>query len=308
MTAETKPEGLQEISAALQADEGGAAAQRRRAWRRFRRHKLALASAILMFLLIIVAFPLAPVVAPIHPHKIEIREIGLAPGEEGHLLGTDLTGRDIWSRVVYGGRVSMSVGIVAVSLYITIGTILGSVSGYYGGTVDAVIMRITDTVMAFPILIILIALVSILGPGIFNSMLAIGLIGWTGVTRLVRSLILSIRETDYVMAAHAVGVEQKWIIMRHILPNVVAPITVAASFGIAGAILTEAGLSFLGLGVQVPTPSWGNMLNEAQNIQIIENMPWYWVPPGLMITICVLAINFIGDGLRDALDPRMSLD
>lgn len=308
MTAESKPEGLQEISDALRADEGGAAAQRRRAWRRFRRHKLALASAVLMFLLIIVAFPLAPVVAPIHPHKIEIREIGLAPGEEGHLLGTDLTGRDIWSRVVYGGRVSMSVGIVAVSLYITIGTILGSVSGYYGGSVDAVIMRITDTVMAFPILIILIALVSILGPGIFNSMLAIGLIGWTGVTRLVRSLILSIRETDYIMAAHAVGVDEKWIIMRHILPNVVAPITVAASFGIAGAILTEAGLSFLGLGVQVPTPSWGNMLNEAQNIQIIENMPWYWLPPGLMITICVLAINFIGDGLRDALDPRMSLD
>ena len=308
MTAESKPEGLQEISDALQAGEGGAAAQRRRAWRRFRRHKLALASAILMFLLIIIAFPLAPVVAPIHPHKIEIREIGLAPGEEGHLLGTDLTGRDIWSRVVYGGRVSMSVGIVAVSLYITIGTILGSVSGYYGGTVDALIMRITDTVMAFPILIILIALVSILGPGIFNSMLAIGLIGWTGVTRLVRSLILSIRETDYIMAAHAVGVEERWIIVRHILPNVIAPITVAASFGIAGAILTEAGLSFLGLGVQVPTPSWGNMLNEAQNIQIIENMPWYWVPPGLMITICVLAINFIGDGLRDALDPRMSLD
>ncbi len=308
MTAESKPEGLQEITDSLQSDEGGAAAQRRRAWRRFRRHKLALASAILMFLLIIVAFPLAPVVAPIHPHKIEIREIGLAPGEEGHLLGTDLTGRDIWSRVVYGGRVSLSVGIVAVSLYITIGTILGSVSGYYGGTVDAVIMRITDTVMAFPILIILIALVSILGPGIFNSMLAIGLIGWTGVTRLVRSLILSIRETDYIMAAQAVGVEERWIIVRHILPNVVAPITVAASFGIAGAILTEAGLSFLGLGVQVPTPSWGNMLNEAQNIQIIENMPWYWVPPGLMITVCVLAINFIGDGLRDALDPRMSLD
>ncbi len=308
MTAESKPEGLQEISDALQAGEGGAAAQRRRAWRRFRRHKLALASAILMFVLIIVAFPLAPVVAPIHPHKIEIREIGLAPGEEGHLLGTDLTGRDVWSRVVYGGRVSMSVGIVAVALLVTIGTILGSVSGYYGGRVDSLIMRITDTVMAFPTLIILITIVSFIGPGIFNSMLAIGLIGWTGVCRLVRSLILSIRETDYVMAAQAVGVEEKWIIIRHILPNVVAPITVAASFGIAGAILTEAGLSFLGLGVQVPTPSWGNMLNEARNVQIIENMLWFWVPPGLMITICVLAINFIGDGLRDALDPRMSLD
>jgi peptide/nickel transport system permease protein len=162
--------------------------------------------------------------------------------------------------------------------------------------------------MAFPTLIILITIVSFIGPGIYNFLLAIGLIGWTGVARLVRSLILSIREMDYVMAAQAVGVEQKWIIMRHILPNIVAPITVAASFGIAGAILTEAGLSFLGLGVQVPTPSWGNMLNEAQNISIIEDMPWFWVPPGLMITVCVLAINFIGDGLRDALDPRMSLD
>ena len=308
MSAESKAEGLQEITAALNSNEGGAAAQRRRAWRRFRRHKLALASAVLMILLILVAFPLASVVAPIHPHRIEIREIGLAPGEEGHLLGTDLTGRDVWSRVVYGGRVSMSVGIVAVALFVTIGTILGSVAGYYGGRVDSLIMRITDTFMAFPTLIILITIVSFIGPGIFNSMLAIGLIGWTGVCRLVRSLILSIRETDYVMAAQAVGVEQRWIIIRHILPNVVAPITVAASFGIAGAILTEAGLSFLGLGVQVPTPSWGNMLNEAQNIQIIENMLWFWVPPGLMITTCVLAINFIGDGLRDALDPRMSLD
>jgi peptide/nickel transport system permease protein len=307
MSVEGKSEGLQEISSALGPDEGGAAAQRLRAWRRFRRHRLALASAVLMVLFVVMFFPLASIVAPIDPAKIEIKEIGLAPGS-GHLLGTDLTGRDVWSRVVFGGRVSMSVGIVAVSLSITIGTILGSVSGYYGGRADALIMRVTDTVMAFPTLIILITIVSFIGPGIYNSMLAIGLIGWTGVARLVRSLILSIREMDYVMAAHAVGVEQKWIIVRHVLPNVVAPITVAASFGIAGAILTEAGLSFLGLGVQVPTPSWGNMLNEARNISIIEDMPWFWVPPGLMITICVLAINFIGDGLRDALDPRMSLD
>jgi len=307
MSLEGKAEGLQDISSALSGNEGGAAAQRRRAWRRFRRHKLAFASAVLMVVFVVVFFPLASVVAPIDPAKIEIKEIGLAPGP-GHLLGTDLTGRDVWSRVIFGGRVSMSVGIVAVALYITIGTILGSVSGYYGGRADALIMRVTDTVMAFPTLIILITIVSFIGPGIFNSMLAIGFIGWTGVARLVRSLILSIREMDYVMAAHAVGVEQKWIIMRHVLPNVVAPITVAASFGIAGAILTEAGLSFLGLGVQVPTPSWGNMLNEAQNISIIEDMPWFWVPPGLMITICVLSINFIGDGLRDALDPRMTLD
>ena len=307
MSEEGKAEGSQDITRALNSDEGGATAQRRRIWRRFRRHRLALVSAVLMVVVILVTFPLAPVVAPLHPHDIEIKKISQAPGP-GHLLGTDPTGRDVWSRVVYGGRVSMSVGIVAVALYITIGTILGSVSGYYGGRSDAVIMRVTDTVMAFPTLIILITIVSFIGPGIYNSMLAIGLIGWTGVARLVRSLILSIREMDYVMAAQAVGVEKKWIIMRHILPNVVAPITVAASFGIAGAILTEAGLSFLGLGVQVPTPSWGNMLNEARNISIIEDMLWFWVPPGLMITICVLAINFIGDGLRDALDPRMTLD
>ena len=157
-------------------------------------------------------------------------------------------------------------------------------------------------------LVILISIVAIIGPGLLNAMLAIGLIGWTGVARLVRGQILSLREMDYVTAARALGVPEGRIIMRHILPNVVAPITVAASFGIAGAILTEAGLSFLGLGVQIPTPSWGNMLNESQSIEIIEHMQWLWVPPGLMITLCVLAINFIGDGLRDALDPRLTLD
>ena len=165
MSVDGNAEGLQEIAAALDSDEGGAAAQRRRAWRRFSRHKLALGSAILMIVLVIVTFPLVPVVAPIHPHRIEIKEIGLAPAEAGHLLGTDLTGRDVWSRVIYGGRVSMSVGIVAVSLYITIGTILGSISGYYGGRVDALIRRTTDTVMAFPTLIILITIVSFIGPG-----------------------------------------------------------------------------------------------------------------------------------------------
>ena len=254
------------------------------------------------------SFPWASVVAPIDPAKIEIKEIGLAPGP-GHLLGTDLTGRDVWSRVIYGGRVSMSVGIVAVALYITIGTILGSVSGYYGGRADALIMRITDTVMAFPTLIILITIVSFIGPGIFNSMLAIGLIGWTGVARLVRSLILSIREMDYVMAAHAVGVEQKWIIMRHILPNVVAPITVAASFGIASAILNRSRTQLFGAGGTGADPQLGQHAQRgAKYLESSKTCPGSGFPPGLMITICVLSINFIGDGLRDALDPRMTLD
>ncbi|MBX3054389.1 MAG: ABC transporter permease [Caldilineaceae bacterium] len=279
----------------------------RRALRRFLRHRLAVTSAIFMVLVVIVVFPLAPIVAPIHPHRITLTEVGQPPSLN-HPLGTDLTGRDLWSRLVYGGRVSVSVGLVAVSIYMTIGTFLGSVAGYFGGRVDALIMRITDTVMAFPVLVILISIVAIVGPGLFNAMLAIGLIGWTGVARLVRGQVLSLRETDFITAARSVGVPEFQIISRHILPNIVAPVTVAASFGIAGAILTEAGLSFLGLGVQVPIPSWGNMLNEAQSIAILEQYVWLWVPPGLMISLCVLAINFIGDGLRDALDPRMVLD
>jgi peptide/nickel transport system permease protein len=156
--------------------------------------------------------------------------------------------------------------------------------------------------------VILISIVAIIGPGLRNAMLAIGLIGWTGVARLVRGQILAVREMDFVLAARSVGTGSNQILARHVLPSIIAPITVAGSFGIAGAILTEAGLSFLGLGVQVPTPSWGNMLNEAQSIQIIESYPWLWIPPGLMISLCVLAINFIGDGLRDALDPRMTIN
>lgn len=279
----------------------------RRALRRFMRHRLAVISAFFMLVVVIVVFPLAPIVAPIHPHRIILTEVGQPPSLE-HLLGTDLTGRDMWSRLVYGGRVSVAVGLVAVTIYMTIGTFLGSVAGYFGGRMDMLIMRITDTVMAFPVLVILISIVAIIGPGLVNAMLAIGLIGWTGVARLVRGQVLSLREMDFITAARATGVPEAQIISRHILPNIVAPVTVAASFGIAGAILTEAGLSFLGLGVQVPIPSWGNMLNEAQSIAILEQYVWLWIPPGLMISLCVLAINFIGDGLRDALDPRMVLD
>lgn len=278
-----------------------------RALRRFLHHRLAVLSAIFMLIITVVVFPLAPVVAPIPPEKTDLRAVRQPPSAE-HLLGTDLIGRDVLSRVVYGGRVSIAVGLVAVLLFLTIGTLLGSLAGYYGGHVDNLIMRITDTFMAFPVLVILISIVAIIGPGLRNAMIAIGLIGWTGVARLVRGQILSVREMDFVLAAEAIGVPKSRVLVRHILPSIIAPITVAGSFGIAGAILTEAGLSFLGLGVQVPTPSWGNMLNEAQSIQIIELFPWLWLPPGLMISLCVLAINFIGDGLRDALDPRMTID
>lgn len=274
---------------------------------RFLHHRLAVASAIFLLLLLLLSFPLAPVLTPADPDRIDLKAIGIAPSL-AHPLGTDMTGRDLWSRLVYGGRVSLSVGVVAVSIYVTLGVLLGSLAGYYGGRVDGWIMRFTEVVMAFPTLIILITIVAIVGPGLFNSMIAIGLIGWTGIARLVRGQILSIREMDFVTAARAVGAAQGRILVQHVLPNVIAPIVVAATFGIAGAILTEAGLSFLGLGIKPPTPSWGNMINEAQQLTIIESKPWIWLGPGLMITLSVLAINFIGDGLRDALDPRMTLD
>jgi peptide/nickel transport system permease protein len=278
-----------------------------RAVRRFLRHRLAVVGLIFIVLLTLITFPLASVVAPIPPEQMDLIAIRQPPSAE-HWLGTDAIGRDVLSRVVYGGRVSLAVGLFAVLIFMTIGTTLGGLAGYYGGRVDAIIMRVTDTVMAFPVLVILISIVAIIGPGIQNVMFAIGFISWTGVARLVRSQVLSIRTVDFVLAAKASGVPERNILSRHIFPSIVGPITVAGSFGIAGAILTEASLSFLGLGVQVPTPSWGNMLNEAQSIQIIESFPWLWLPPGLMISLCVLAINFIGDGLRDALDPRMTMN
>jgi len=278
---------------------------RQPALRRFLRHRLAVAGTLFLLALCIITFPLAPVVTQGNPNRVDLRAVSQPPSWQ-HPLGTDMAGRDVWSRLIYGGRISLAVGLVAVLIYLTIGIVLGSIAGYVGGTVDAVIMRITDTVMAFPGLIILIAIVALIGPGLFNTMLAIGLMGWTGVARLVRGQILSLRAMDFVVAAQGVGVAMPGVIVRHLLPNVVPQILIAASFGIAGSILSEAGLSFLGLGVQIPTPSWGNMLNAAQSIQIIERMPWLWLPPGLLITLCVLAINFIGDGLRDALDPRMS--
>jgi peptide/nickel transport system permease protein len=220
------------------------------------------------------------------------------------LLGTDSAGRDVLSRLLYAGRVSLSVGLVAVSIYVSIGIVLGGLAGYYGGWVDSVIMRVADMVLSFPSLIIIIVMVSLLGPSIYNVMLVIGGLGWPPIARLVRGNFLSLRQQEFVVAAQAGGAKHRRIIFRHVLPNALAPVIVAASFGMAQAILLEAGLSFLGLGVQPPTPSWGNMLSDAQSVLVLRNMPWLWLPPGIMIAITVLSVNFIGDGLRDALDPR----
>ncbi len=287
-------------------DEGRqSASPRKLAWIRFRRNRLAMLGLITIIVLVVVAV-LASVIAPFSPTKIDAKAFGKPPSAT-HLLGTDGSGRDVLSRLMYGARVSLSVGLVAVSIYLTIGTVLGAIAGFRRGYIDGLIMRITDTVMSFPALIIILAVIPILGPSIFNIMLVIGLLGWPAVARLVRAEFLSLREREFTMAARGIGARDRRIIFRHILPNVAGPLVVLASFGIADAIITEAGLSFLGLGVQPPDTSWGQMLNTAIDVGTVLEKPWLWLAPAAAIAITVLSINFIGDGLRDALDPRGAL-
>jgi peptide/nickel transport system permease protein len=278
---------------------------RQLAWQRFRRNRLAMVGLGTIIVLALIAI-FAQQLAPYDPIRPDVKAFGKPPSA-AHLLGTDLSGRDVLTRLMYGARVSLSVGIVAVSIYLTIGTILGAISGFRRGAVDGFIMRFTDMVMSFPALIIILAVIPILGPSIFNIMLVIGLLGWPAVARLVRGEFLSLREREFTLAARGIGASDRRIIFRHILPNVAGPLVVLASFGIADAIITEAGLSFLGLGVRPPDPSWGQMLNQAIDVGTIIEKPWVWLEPGIAIAITVLAINFIGDGLRDALDPRGAL-
>jgi peptide/nickel transport system permease protein len=272
-------------------------------WRRFKRHRLAMFGLSVLGVLVALAI-LAPVLTPYSPTAVDLTAYRIPPDRD-HWLGTDTAGRDVMTRLLYAGRVSLSVGLVAVSIYTGIGIVLGALAGYFGGWLDSVIMRLADVVLSFPTLIIIITLASVLGPSIYNVMLAIGLLGWPPIARLLRGQLLSLRETEFIIGARAVGCSDRRLIFRHLLPNAMAPVLVAATFGIAYAILIEAGLSFLGLGVQPPTPSWGNMLTDAQSLTVLESMPWLWLPPGLMIALAVLSINFIGDGLRDALDPYL---
>ncbi|MEZ4498840.1 MAG: ABC transporter permease [Thermomicrobiales bacterium] len=274
----------------------------RRRLRAFARHRMAVAGLVVILMLIMAAV-LAPLVATHDPNKVDLLATEQPPSR-AHLLGTDEIGRDVFSRLIFGARVSLSVGLVAVAIYVAIGTVLGSISGYFGGIIDSLIQRLTDTVMCFPGLIIIIAAVSILGPSIWNVMIRIGLLTWAGLCRIVRGQFLSLREREFVESARVSGAGDMRIIFRHILPNAFPPIIVAATFGVAAAILTEAGLSFLGMGVQPPTASWGNMINTAQSAAILQQMPWVWVPAGVAIALSVLSINFVGDGLQDAFNPK----
>jgi peptide/nickel transport system permease protein len=272
-------------------------------WRRFRRHRLAVIGSSVLLILAIAALG-APLIASHGPYAIDLRAYRTGPSDN-HWLGTDSAGRDVFSRLLHAGRVSLSVGLVAVSIYTAIGIALGALAGFCGGWIDSLVMRLADVFLSFPSLIIIITLASVLGPSIYNVMIAIGVLGWPPIARLLRGEFLSLREREYVLGARASGCGNARLVFRHLLPNAMAPVIVAATFGIAYAILIEAGLSFLGLGVQPPTPSWGNMLTDAQSLTVLESMPWLWLPPGIMIALAVLSINFIGDGLRDALDPYL---
>jgi peptide/nickel transport system permease protein len=273
------------------------------ALRRFLRHRLALFGIVVIALIAVLSFA-APLIAPTDPLKVDLAFFRKPPSPT-HPLGTDSAGRDVLSRLLYAGQVSLTVGLAAALMSTSIGLVLGSLAGMYAGWTDTLIMRLTDVVLSFPALVVIITVVALIGPSRETVILGIGLFYWPTACRIVRGLALSLREQDFFLAARALGATQGQVIIRHLVPSVLSPLTVTATFSVAQAILLEAALSFLGLGVRPPQPSWGNMLNEAQSLTILESMPWLWLPPGLAIAITVLAINFIGDGLRDALDPRL---
>ncbi len=277
----------------------------KKVWRRFRRNRLALAGLVLLVIFVFTAL-FAPLLTPYEPNRGDLRSRNQAPSRD-HLFGTDDMGRDILARTLYGGRISLSVGLVSVGISLTIGTLFGALSGYFGGFVDTLIMRLADVFYSFPFLILAITATAVLGPSIYNIMIILGLLSWPGSARLLRAEFLKLKSVDFVASATAIGASPAGVMFRHILPNAFSPLLVSATLGVAAAILSEAGLSFLGLGVPPPAPSWGNMLNRARPLHILANMPWMWVAPGTAIFLVVLSINFVGDGLRDAFDPRQDL-
>jgi peptide/nickel transport system permease protein len=281
------------------------ASPRQKTLRRFLRHRLAVIGLVVFIILVLLSV-LAPLLTNLAPDAVDLRARSQGPSGQ-HWFGTDSIGRDTFSRTIYGGRISILVGLAAVAISARIGAILGALAGFSGGLVETLIMRFTDIIMAFPAIIIILVVAAMIGPGLINTILLIGLLNWPVPCRLVRSRFLSLREQEFMVAARAIGVTRQNQIVRHLLPNSLDVLIVFSSLGIANAILLEAGLSFLGLGIQPPTPSWGNMLNVASNVSIMEDYPWQWMPAGLAIILTVLAINFIGDGLRDALDPRMKI-
>jgi peptide/nickel transport system permease protein len=274
------------------------------AWRRLRKHHLAMGGLLVIFVLILTAI-FAPWVAPYRFEEIDLMNRFVPPFRGGHLLGTDDLGHDVLTRLLYAGRVSLLVGFSAAFSAVALGTLVGVVAGFYGRVVDNILMRLTDIVLTLPVFGVLLLLGRYFGGGLLAIIIIIGVFGWTVTSRLVRGEILKLKSLDYSDAARAMGASETRIIFRHLLPNAMAPIIVAATLDVGGAILTEAALSYFGVGIQPPTPSWGNMLQNAQSY--LWTSPWLAFWPGMMIFFTVLCFNFFGDGLRDALDPRLKL-
>jgi len=258
---------------------------------------------LIVVALLVTSAVAAPIIARHDPLRVDLANQLRAPSAV-HWLGTDLHGRDVWARLVYGARVSLAVGLVSQSIALMIGVVLGLIAGYYGRWVDELIMRLADVTLAFPTLLLLIALVAALEPSLGIVLIVIGLVGWAAVARLVRGQVLVVRELEFVQAIRALGASDARVIARHVLPGVAAPVVVAATLGMAGAIMAEASLSFLGLGVQPPTPSWGSMVADGRDLFQLRSAPWTSLFPGLAIGAVVLAFNLLGDALRDTHDPR----
>ena len=269
----------------------------------FARHRLGVLGVV-MVTLFVGAAVFAPLVAPYNPYTMDLANTNQPPGSPGHLLGTDNFGRDILSRLVHGSRISLLIGVVVVSIASALGTCLGLLSGYYGGWVDQAVMRLVEVFYSFPFLILVIAVMALFGPSIFNVMWVLGVVSWPMYARLVRAQVLSLKTTDLVQAARAMGCGDARIMFKHVLPNVLTPVIVSATLGIPSAILSSAALGFLGFGVQPPTPEWGAMVSEGKDFILLNPNLIVW--PGFCIFLVVLSFNFVGDALRDALDPRLS--
>jgi ABC-type dipeptide/oligopeptide/nickel transport system permease subunit len=274
----------------------------RSAFRRLRRDARAIFGFSVVVLLILLALG-APLVTSHDPTQINLAERLVGPSAE-HWLGTDVQGRDVWARLVHGARISLTVGLVSQGIALLLGVTLGLLAGYYGRWVDELVMRLADITLAFPTLLLLIAMVAALQPSLTVVFVTIGVVGWAGMARLVRGQTLVVRQLEYVQGIRALGAADSRILVRHVLPNVIAPVLIAATLGVAGAIMAEAALSFLGLGVQPPTPSWGSMIAEGRDLSQLRNAPWTSFFPGLAIGASVLGFNLLGDALRDAMDPR----
>jgi peptide/nickel transport system permease protein len=290
-----------EVVAAAQVLPARVDSPTRRAIRRFFRHRLALIGLATIIVIVLLA-----IVGDSEAANKQNLKLGFtnAPPSNGFLLGTDALGRDVLARTLVGGRISLIVALVSVAIATFIGTVIGVIAGYLGGIVDMVLMRFVDIVLSFPQIVILLLMAALVGPGLVTLVMIIGAVTWSRGARIVRGQVLALRESAFIEAARVVGVSDSQMIRWHILPNIVAPLVVFATFGVATVVIFEASLSYLGLGVQPPTPSWGNMLNLARSLTVLERYTWQWIPPATFIVLMVLAVNFVGDGLRDAFDQR----